>query len=83
MDICPALSTCVHGAGGIDIMQGGDAARQVARLHARHGTTTLLGTTMTAPPQDIERALQGWAAPSPNRIRTARKCWACIWKARS
>ncbi|HEX8603914.1 MAG TPA: amidohydrolase family protein [Pseudoduganella sp.] len=52
----------VHGAGGIDIMEGGDAARRVARLHARHGTTTLLGTTMTAPPEQIERALHGLAA---------------------
>jgi len=60
----------VHGAGGTDIMEGGDAARHVARLHARHGTTTLLGTTMTAPPQDIERALRGLgraiAAPEPD-----------------
>ncbi|RZT11318.1 N-acetylglucosamine-6-phosphate deacetylase [Duganella sp. CF402] len=60
----------VHGAGGTDIMEGGDAARRVARLHARHGTTTLLGTTMTAPPQEIERALQGLAraiaAPDPD-----------------
>lgn len=60
----------VHGAGGIDMMEGGDAAQRVARLHARHGTTTLLGTTMTAPPADIERALQGlgraMASPAPD-----------------
>ena len=49
----------VHGAGGIDIMEGGDAAQRVARLHARHGTTTMLGTTMTASPEQIERALVG------------------------
>ncbi|WP_342113510.1 N-acetylglucosamine-6-phosphate deacetylase [Pseudoduganella sp. OTU4001] len=49
----------VHGAGGTDIMEGGDAAQRVARLHARHGTTTMLATTMTAPPEHIERALQG------------------------
>ena len=49
----------VHGAGGTDIMEGGNAALRVARLHARHGTTSLLGTTMTAPPERIERALQG------------------------
>ena len=29
----------VHGAGGRDIMEGGDAALQVARKHAQHGTT--------------------------------------------
>jgi N-acetylglucosamine-6-phosphate deacetylase len=49
----------VHGAGGADVMEGGDAALRVARLHARHGTTTLLATTMTAPPEQIEHALDG------------------------
>lgn len=49
----------VHGAGGIDVMQGGDAAQRVARMHARHGTCTMLATTMTAPIKDIEHALRG------------------------
>ena len=39
----------VHGGGGHDTMGGGDAALQMARTHARHGTTSLLATTMTAP----------------------------------
>jgi N-acetylglucosamine-6-phosphate deacetylase len=60
----------VHGAGGVDIMQGGVAAQRIASLHARHGTTTLLGTTMTASPAQIERALRGiataMAAPLPH-----------------
>lgn len=47
----------VHGGGGRDVMEGGDAARTIARLHARHGTTSLLATTMTAPLPDINRAL--------------------------
>lgn len=51
----------VHGAAGVDIMQGGDAARTVARTHARHGTTALLGTTMTAHEDDIVHALHGLA----------------------
>lgn len=49
----------VHGGAGVDIMQGGDAARTVARAHARHGTTAMLGTTMTAQDEDILQALQG------------------------
>ncbi|MBT2767134.1 N-acetylglucosamine-6-phosphate deacetylase [Stenotrophomonas sp. ISL-67] len=49
----------VHGGAGVDIMQGGDTAQTVARAHARHGTTALLGTTMTAEPDDIVRALRG------------------------
>jgi N-acetylglucosamine-6-phosphate deacetylase len=47
----------VHGGGGRDIMEGGDAAEQVARRHAAHGTTALLATTMTAPLADLEAAL--------------------------
>jgi len=52
----------VHGAGGADVMQGGSACATVARAHARHGTTSMLATTMTAHPDPIRRALEG-AAP--------------------
>lgn len=51
----------VHGAAGVDIMQGGDAGATVARAHARHGTTAMLGTTMTATDNSIRRALNGLA----------------------
>lgn len=51
----------VHGAAGVDIMQGGDAGATVARRHARHGTTAMLGTTMTATDSSIRRALAGLA----------------------
>ncbi|KQZ57042.1 MULTISPECIES: N-acetylglucosamine-6-phosphate deacetylase [unclassified Lysobacter] len=51
----------VHGGAGVDLMQGGDVARTVARTHARHGTTALLGTTMTAHEDDIVQALHGLA----------------------
>ncbi len=57
----------VHGAAGVDIMLGGDAARTVARTHARHGTTALLGTTMTADEDDIVHALQGLAGAIETR----------------
>jgi N-acetylglucosamine-6-phosphate deacetylase len=43
-------------------MDGGDAAETVAREHARHGTTALLATTVTAPPADIEHAISAVAA---------------------
>lgn len=39
-------------------MEGGSAAEKVARLHARFGTTSLLATTMTAPPDEIEQVLR-------------------------
>ncbi len=51
----------VHGGGGVDVMQGGDAVARIARLHARHGTTSLLATTMTAPLDEIESALRAMA----------------------
>ena len=47
----------VHGGAGRDTMEGGDAITQIARLHARHGTTALLATTMTAPLDEIRVAL--------------------------
>lgn len=49
----------VHGASAVDIMDGGEAAHTVARTHARHGTTAMLGTTMTASEDDIVHALRG------------------------
>jgi len=52
----------VHGGGGHDTMAAGDALAQIARTHARHGTTALLATTMTAPLAEIEAALAA-AAP--------------------
>lgn len=47
----------VHGGAGRDVMEGGDAALQVARRHAQHGTTALLATTMTAPLEDLRASL--------------------------
>jgi N-acetylglucosamine-6-phosphate deacetylase len=49
----------VHGGGGRDIMDGGDASVRVAQCHAAHGTTALLATTMTAPASDLEAAFAG------------------------
>ena len=48
----------VHGAGGKDTMEGGEAIKVISRMHARHGTTSMLATTMTAPMSDLETALQ-------------------------
>jgi len=55
------IDTHVHGGGGADTMDAGAAAATLARLHARHGTTALLATTMTAPLADIEAALHALA----------------------
>jgi N-acetylglucosamine-6-phosphate deacetylase len=59
----------VHGGAGRDMMEGGDAPHVIARLHAKHGTTSLLATTMTAPVEDIERALDAIGAACRERGR--------------
>ena len=68
----------VHGAAGVDLMQGGDVARTIARTHLRFGTTTLLATTMTAGLDEIEHALHGvddgtsfWAHTEPGAAASA------------
>lgn len=57
----------VHGGAGVDIMEGGASSLAVARAHARHGTTALLGTTMTASEADITAALAGIGAAMAER----------------
>ena len=57
----------VHGGGGADTMQAGDAIQTIARTHAQHGTTALLATTMTAPPSEIEAALRALAGACRTR----------------
>ncbi|HEU4844713.1 MAG TPA: N-acetylglucosamine-6-phosphate deacetylase [Burkholderiaceae bacterium] len=57
----------VHGGAGKDVMEGGDAVHAIAAIHARHGTTSLLATTMTAPPEDIDVALKAIGEACANR----------------
>ena len=49
----------VHGGGGADLMEGPEALHQVAGTHARHGTTRMLATTVTAPMPEL-RSVLGW-----------------------
>lgn len=55
------IDTHVHGGGGGDTMDGPEGVALLARTHARHGTTTLLPTTMTAPWPEVLAALRGVA----------------------
>ncbi|WP_437927960.1 N-acetylglucosamine-6-phosphate deacetylase [Sorangium sp. So ce291] len=59
----------VHGGGGRDVMEGGDAPRVMARAHAATGTTSLLATTMTAPTAEITSALRAIRAAMDARRR--------------
>ena len=51
----------VHGGHGADCMDGANSVRRMAQFHARHGTTSLLATTVTAPAADLRRAMAGIA----------------------
>lgn len=57
----------VHGAGGKDTMEAGDAVEVIAKMHAQHGTTSMLATTMTAPMSDLESALKALAGVCQRR----------------
>lgn len=63
----------VHGGGGADTMDAGDAVATLARLHARHGTTALLATTMTAPLGEVRAALQALAPHCRERVPGAAR----------
>jgi N-acetylglucosamine-6-phosphate deacetylase len=63
----------VHGGGGADTMQAGAAIDTIARTHAKHGTTALLATTMTAPHADIEAALRALAPACRTRTPGAAR----------
>ncbi|BDG36631.1 N-acetylglucosamine-6-phosphate deacetylase [Saccharococcus caldoxylosilyticus] len=52
----------IHGASGADVMDATDEAlRTMAKTLPKEGTTSFLATTMTAPIEQIERALQNVA----------------------
>ncbi len=57
----------VHGGGGAQFSGDSEdevteAAYAVARLHARHGTTSLLATTVSESPERLRKAMRGLAA---------------------
>jgi N-acetylglucosamine-6-phosphate deacetylase len=53
----------VHGGDGADAMDADpDGLRRLARFHARHGVTSLLPTTWSAPPAALEAAVAAVAA---------------------
>ncbi|HKW89368.1 MAG TPA: N-acetylglucosamine-6-phosphate deacetylase [Candidatus Acidoferrales bacterium] len=49
----------IHGAGGHDVMSSTEEALgAVARTVARHGTTSIVATTVTAPPDETRKCLE-------------------------
>ncbi len=49
----------VPGGGGGDALEGAEGVRKLARLHARHGTTSLTPALVTAPAADLLAAGRG------------------------
>lgn len=62
------VDTHVHGGGGGDTMDGAQGLRQMAQLHAQHGTTTLLATTITNPWDKVLAALHAVKEAMQNPI---------------
>jgi len=53
----------IHGAGGHDVMEGdASALDRITSTVARHGTTSMVATTVTAPIDETCRSLQGVAS---------------------
>ena len=49
-----------HGGNGFDTMAGLSSIIEMSKYHLKHGTTTLLPTTLTATLNDTINALQGF-----------------------
>ena len=61
----------IHGAGGHDVMSSTEEAlTAVAKTVARHGTTSLVATTVTAPPDETRRCLEDIARYIASPINT-------------
>ncbi len=67
------IDTHVHGGAGRDVMEGGDAVAAIATIHARHGTTAMLATTMTAPAADLDLAFAALAGACRTRQANAAR----------
>ena len=59
----------VHGGDGADFMDGSDeAVARVASFHARHGTTTMAATTLSASREDLHNAVEAIARVARSRV---------------
>ena len=59
----------IHGGGGYDFMDGTkEAFVKIAELHAKHGTTAMLPTTLTSEKEDLLETLDAYEAA--NKINT-------------
>lgn len=64
--IVPGFIDChIHGGDGADFMDADDAGNaRILAFHARHGTTALAATTLSASPRDLRQAVAAIARAS-------------------
>lgn len=69
-----------HGGGGYDFMDGTvEAFLKSAEMHAKHGTTSLLPTTLTSTNEELYLCLRSIKLLSLVII-SEPVLWVCIWK---
>ena len=65
----------VHGGDGADFMDADERANErILRFHARHGTTALAATTLSAAPRDLHAAVSSIVRSSRMRPEGAEIC---------
>lgn len=65
----------VHGGDGADFMDADERANErILRFHARHGTTALAATTLSAAPQDLQEAVAAIARSAHGNPEGAEIC---------
>jgi N-acetylglucosamine-6-phosphate deacetylase len=69
--IVPGFVDChIHGGDGADFMDADDAGTaRILAFHARHGTTALAATTLSASPRDLQAAVAAIARASRAGLR--------------
>jgi N-acetylglucosamine-6-phosphate deacetylase len=65
----------VHGGDGADFMDADEEANErILRFHARHGTTALAATTLSASPYDLKKAVASIVSSACSRPEGAEIC---------
>ena len=74
--IVPGFVDChIHGGDGADFMDADDAGNaRILAFHARHGTTALAATTLSASPRDLRNAVAAIARASRAKASGAEIC---------
>lgn len=74
--IVPGFIDChIHGGDGADFMDANDAGNaRILAFHARHGTTALAATTLSASPRDLRSAVTAIARSSRAEPAGAEIC---------